>query len=253
MRLLGGQAWVPLITPSVATAMQAVTVVLLLAAAAGIRPYHLFAALACIAMTISEGMLRGEGVIPHAPLALLLTTYVLACVPADDALTLTPKRARGATGPAVYQAALVAAGLIFSFTYALSAARRLSTGGLEIYFDDSILAMIATAAAEWGHWSALGIQACESTFMAWSLRLSFPVVTLIELLSPLCIFSRRFRWIWIAVIVPFHIGVGILMAIWFTCNLLLIPLLVAGFDPFRSPGSGTGEDRQPRDALCGRA
>ena len=67
--------------------------------------------------------------------------------------------------------------------------------------------------------------------MAWALLLGYPLVTLFELLSPAWVFSPRFRWAWIAVMVPFHIGTGLLMGIWFNYNLALIPLLVAGFVP----------------------
>ena len=48
-------------------------------------------------------------------------------------------------------------------------------------------------------------------------------------------------------IVPFHIGVGFLMGIWFTYNLALIPLLIAGFDPFRGRDIGQQESGQIND------
>jgi hypothetical protein len=249
MRLLGAGLWVPLITPAVAIGIQTLTIGLLLLVAAGIGPYRRLAPLACIALTISEGMVRGRGVIPHAHMILLLTTYILCWFPAADALTVFRQRNLRPADPVMYRAPLVAASLVMSFTYLLAAARRFSNGGLAIFLDDSMLCATAARDAELGSAGGLGIWACETVATAWALRVGFPVVTLFELLSPLCVFSKRFRWIWIAVMVPFHIGTGLLMGIWFTYNLALIPILVAGFDPFRRRDRQDREDSRPGDAL----
>jgi len=53
------------------------------------------------------------------------------------------------------------------------------------------------------------------------------------LLTPLCLFSSWFRWIWLAVMIPFHISTGFLMGIWFPYSMALVPMLLGGFDPFR--------------------
>jgi hypothetical protein len=249
MRLLGADLWVPLLTPEVAMGIQAVTIGLSLLVAAGIGPYRRLAPLACIALTISEGMACGLGMICHARTILILTSYILCWFPAADALTLMRQRNLRPARPVMYRAPLIAASLVMSSTYLMIAARRLSSGGLAIYLDDSILCATAARDAELGSAGGLGIWACETAVIAWALRLSFPVVTIFELLSPLCVFSKRFRWIWIAVMVPFHIGTGLLMGIWFPYNLALTPILVAGFDPFRRRDSPGREEAQSDDAL----
>ena len=237
MRLLGADHWIPLLTPSAAVAIQGGTVALLLAAAAGAGPYRLIAPLACVALTVSEGMARGVGHIPHSNLALIFVAYVLASFPsATDSLSLTGKRRTRSTGAAEYQSVLVATSLTFLIPYSLVAVRRIMLGGLEIYSDNSILAAIATRDGELGEVGGWGIRACESGFFGWMLVIGFPIVTLIELLSPLCLFSKWFRWIWVAVMIGFHLGVGILMGGWFPYNIALIPLLAGGFDPFRRRG-----------------
>jgi hypothetical protein len=247
MRLLGAGWWVPQITPSVGLAIQALTVGLLLAAAAGVGPYRLVAPAACLALTISEGIVRGNGQFPHRNMVLVLLACLLCGFPADDALTLFPKRTGGARSRAHYQAALVSASLLLFATYVLAAARRLSSGGWEIYFDDTILCATAMRDAELGAAGGWGIRACESVLAAWALRLGFPLVTLLELLAPLCVFSRPFRWGWIAVMVPFHIATGLLMGIWFTYNVALIPTLVGGLDPFRGRDHGLPREIDEHD------
>jgi hypothetical protein len=123
--------------------------------------------------------------------------------------------------------------LVFLIPYSLVAVRRMMLGGFGIYFDNSILLAIATRDGEIGEVGGWGIRACESELFGWMLVIGFPVVTLVELLSPLCLFSKWFRWIWVGVMIGFHIGVGVLMGGWFPYNLGLIPLLAAGFNPFR--------------------
>lgn len=245
MKLLGANWWMPVINLPVAIGFQVVTVALLIAVAAGVGPYKRLAPLACLLLTISEAMIRGDRVIPHAHMILLLSSYVLCAFPAADALTLFRRSEHQRNDSVMYRAPLVAASLLMAFTYMFAAVRRFTDGGLMIYLDDSILCATALRDAELGSTGGFGIWACQSFLAAWALRIGFPVVTLIEFLSPLYVFSRRFRWIWIAVMVPFHIGVGVLMGIWFTYNLALIPLLVAGFDPFRVRDSSQQEPGQP--------
>ena len=130
MRLLGADLWVPLITPAIGMGIHTLTIGLLLLVAAGIGPYRRLAPLACVALTISEGMVRGRGVIGHAHMILILTSYILCWFPAADALTLFRKPKLKLADPVMYRAPLVAASLVLGFTYLLAAARRFSNGGL---------------------------------------------------------------------------------------------------------------------------
>jgi hypothetical protein len=221
----------------------------LLAVAAGARPYRILAPAACLALTVSEGILRGCGQFPHRYIIVLLLAYLLCGFPAADALTLFPPRTRRTADPRPSRAALVSATLLLCLTYSLTAARRLSSGGLAIYLDDTILCATATRDAELGAAGGWGLWACESVPAAWALRLGFPLVTLLELLAPVCLFSKPFRWGWIAVMAPFHLATGLLMGIWFIHNLALIPVLVGGLDPFRRRTENAREEAQPLDAL----
>jgi hypothetical protein len=54
------------------------------------------------------------------------------------------------------------------------------------------------------------------------LVLGFPLVTVLEVLSPLCLFHRAFRRAWVAGIALFHLFTLIFMGIFFVHNLLLI-------------------------------
>lgn len=237
MKFLGTQYWFPFLTVELAVGLQGLTIALLVLVALGVGPYRILAPLACVALIVTEGLVCGNGIATHAHIILILCALVLSMLPAGDGLTLlrrplTLKPARQ------YQAALVSLSLIFCATYLMVGVRRLATSSHEIYLDDSILCATVQRDAELGSAGGLGVWMCESVVGAWMLRIGFPVVTLLELLTPLCVFSRTFRWCWLAVMVPFHIGTGFLMGIWFPYSIAFIPFFIAGFDPFRQRGDG---------------
>ena len=66
--------------------------------------------------------------------------------------------------------------------------------------------------------------------LALLLQAGFPIATVFEVLSPLCLFYRRFRWAWILVISAFHVATGLFMQIWFTANFLLIFVFLTDID-----------------------
>jgi hypothetical protein len=230
MQLLAADRWVPHLSISVAVSLQAITLTLLVLVMLGMGPYHLLATLSCILLTLCEGLVRGNGVATHANIILLLSCYLLALFPAADALVLIRRRAPFPTSSSQYVAGMISLCVLFSLTYLFVGARRLSASGLAIYFDDSILCSVALRDAERGPDGGMGLWLCQSSWGGWALRLGFPVVTLAELLTPLCLISRPARWLWLAVMLPFHIGAGLIMGIWFPWHLALMPLLVLGID-----------------------
>ena len=58
--------------------------------------------------------------------------------------------------------------------------------------------------------------------------LGLPVVTAVEVCAPACLFSRRFRQAFLAVMVPFHVLSWVFLDVWFWENLLLYALLLDG-------------------------
>jgi hypothetical protein len=90
----------------------------------------------------------------------------------------------------------------------------------------------ARRSTEPGFWNnGSGWMVLEHPWVAWLVQAGFPVVTLFEVCSPLCLFSRRFRWAWLVVIVAFQVGTYSLMQIWFLHNVLLMPVLLVEIEP----------------------
>ena len=67
-----------------------------------------------------------------------------------------------------------------------------------------------------------------------------------EMLSPLCLFSRRFRWLWLAVIIPFHFTTLFTMNIFFDYNIILLLLLLTPLPFWVATRLGTREELSGR-------
>src|SRR5205823_10496023 len=110
---------------------------------------------------------------------------------------------------------------MISLTYAFVGTRRLVASAPEIFLDGSIFRYVALCSAQggaFGHQS--GLSPLEQPWPALLLQIGFPIITVLEGLTPLCLISRRFRWVWLVVMVPFHCVTWYLMKIFFLYNIL---------------------------------
>jgi hypothetical protein len=222
LRLLPSPALEVLRDVAVLRGLQAITLSGLVLLVLGLGPYYVIAIGTCVLLTISQGLMRGFGHVCHNELALLYASYVLAVIPAADAVALGSRRVR-LSPPAAYAAAMFTIALVLCLTYAFVGVRRLASGGLSIFLNDTILNYMVLRDAECGSdCIALGHYVLEYPWLATLARIGFPLVTFLEVLSPLTLFYAPLRRIWIAVMLPFHLGSGLMMNIWFPFNMMLI-------------------------------
>lgn len=204
--------------------------VLLLLSASGVPFYRGVALVTCILLTFYQGVIFGFTSVTHGPIAALYVAWVLAVFPSADALSLR-RNPRPRSSNHVYQAAILTATVLFLVTYMLVGVRRIFDGGIDIFLDGSILRYLARNSVSPVHLSQrLGLLVLESPSLSMLSEIGFAMVTLCEVLSPLCVASKWFRRAWLVVMIPFHVLSWPLLQLLFLHNILLLCVLVIDLD-----------------------
>ncbi len=238
LSLLPDSARDALLTPAGIVGLRAVTALLCLAAALGrLRGAALL--LPLVPLWIDRAFLSSFGYVGHSETALLLGAAALAGL--------------SAVGSAAPRRAETAVLLVLTLGYALTGLHRLAHGTPDV-FDADVLRWWAARNATWDCWEtdlpfACGAAFADSTHLPRLLAWGFPLVTLLEIASPVVLLSRRFALGWLAGIAAFHLLSLIVLSIFFWENLVLATLLVAR----HSPDGGTQSDSGASSSSSGPA
>jgi hypothetical protein len=156
-----------------------------------------------------ESIVRGYGHANHAEIPALLAVLIYAVAAAFPVRDRRPEP--------------LAIALVLGLTYTLTAAHRIAYGGLELFLSDSIVYWSVHRASFVDSWQiGLGAYALSTPWFAALLQLSFPVITLCELLVPLALLSKKIRLITVPSLLGFHVGVFLIMNILFWQNAVLL-------------------------------
>jgi predicted DCC family thiol-disulfide oxidoreductase YuxK len=228
------------------------------AAALGIAP-RVSMPLATGLFIVTQAIPRAlQGHVNHAQIPVMFASLLLTLGPSADALCLWPRRAHAATRPTqAYQATLVIILGIVCLGYTFIAAYRLAYGGWALFTSDTLL-----------HWFAqrnlgapdpnatLGMVIVRSPLLSQLSIWSFPAITMLELLAPLTLISRRFRLFFIPSMLLVHVGIYFAMHISFSQLACLYVLFIdsAYWSP-RKPAVDAHGTPQPLlilfDGVCG--
>ena len=223
--LLPSDWFVALYAASGLAALKATTALLLVPCIAGVPPFRPLAITACLLLTLQFALLRSTGDVNHGELAMLYAAWVLAVAPSADVLAV---RARSsARAPTTYAAAMVLIAFLFCLTYAFTGGYRLAMGTPGIFLDDAGTWPVLRASLRPGPFDrAYGAEILASPAVWSAFPVVFAGVTLFEVLAPLCLVSTRFRWLWLAWTIVFHLASWLTLQIIFVHNLLLMPLVL---------------------------
>jgi len=231
-------------SPPILVGLQVAGIVLSILCLLGARPWPPIAATATVAILWHDGMIKSfQGFMNHAQVAILVASILLVIAPAADGLTPwrehRERRAdRQPPGQWTYGSTLFATALVLSVAYSMIGIRRLLFGGWATFTDGSILRWVAARTDEYSVYGfRVGEWLLDLPGIAVLLPLGMLVVTLLEALSPLALFEDRFRRLWLAGLLPFHVSTLLLMNIFFWENLLLLLVL------FVAPRSGKSEQK----------
>jgi len=225
LALLPSGFWDRLFQPTPLLVLEVGLFLVFLLAALGARPFPLIGIAAMGGMLLFDGIAKGWGsYVNHAQMGVLYAGILIAVSPAADALS--PFRRRERSSPGVYRFPLVATAVVLAVTYALIGAQRLEVGGMEIFTGDAFPTYLAIRTFEYSAFQfQLSTLLLGSGGAILALRAAFAVTTVFEILSPLALVSRRFRKLWLIVIVPFHLATLVTMNIFFWENLILLLLV----------------------------
>jgi hypothetical protein len=193
----------------------------LVAATAGwiFRPAAL---LASLLLVVTQGVIRGFGHINHAEIPMLYAAFLLALFPCADAWALRRRPAIPARSE-FYAAPFLLIIAALSFSYYFAGLNRVFHGR-EVFFGQSMQTwLISGALRDAGASPGLGRLANNMPLFQVTMDAGFYLVSLLELLAPLCLVSRRFRWIFCPVMGLFHLLAWVGMNLLFWAHLALLP------------------------------
>jgi hypothetical protein len=193
--------------------------VVTLAASLWPRAFRYAAPVASLLLVVHLSLIHGFGGISHALILSLLAAITLAV------FANLPRRQHSAEyNPNA--APLISVALVITLCYSLVGLTRLASG-IPVFTGDTIVNYVVSRSLRSYYYDFnVGLAAASWAPAAWLLRAGFPVVTMTEVLSPLVLVSRRFRAVFLAVMIPFHLLTLVLMEVNFIENLLLYVVLV---------------------------
>lgn len=175
-------------------------------------------------LTVQQSLIRGLGDINHSDIASLLIFYMLMIMPPYLMTENSNDQDRMRTS---YVRAMA---WILVTPYCLIAAHRLLNGFT--VFDPAAMSSWLVHLSLRPSWFGFecGAQLAEHQWVVQILSTGFLLITLLELLTPFCMVNLKFRWIWIIVMIPFHVSTLFLMNIFFWENIIFLTLF---FYPLR--------------------
>ncbi len=235
LRILPDSFYDILLTTAGLQTMKWVLMAGLIACAVGVRPWKAVAIPTVLLLTLQQGIPRGFfAYVNHKELSAMYATYVLAMFPATgfSPFSLAASKARTKADEATNRFMMALLSTVLLVPYCLIALRRLSKNDWTFWGSDLLPTYLArnSFSESWYGLGAIGQMVLRSSWLTFAVEAGFFLVTIFELLAPLCLIHRRFRHVWLVVMAGFHLSTLFLMDIFFWESLLLFPVLLLDGD-----------------------
>lgn len=244
--LIPAPVWAALWTPPALVGLKTLLVAGLGWLVLGLPRYQAVAIVTCGLLTLFDGMEKSLGHINHSKMLMLYSAYVLAAFPSADAFSLSRRRSAPAP-PVMYAAPVVVISLLIVVAYSMIGAFRIGRSGLGIFWGDAIKNWFLKRSYEANSTEfRFGIMIAENATLLAGAKIGFAVTGALELLSPLCLVSRWFRFAWVPTMLAFHCLSLFTMNIFFWQNAILILLVMMDWDRVLALHFGAGRGAQAR-------
>lgn len=177
--------------------------------------------LACIGLTLHQGIGRSFGQINHAEISLLYAAFILVAFECANSFyshkdTIKSDKFNPNGVPILMIMATICT------AYCLIGINRLVYGGIEIFQTEGMTIWVLQN-SQTSRFLGLNLEQLilANPWLSQMLNIAFPVSTLIEISAPFCLISHRFRRTFVLLMIPFHIFVWIFMGPDFWENILL--------------------------------
>ena len=198
--------------------------------------FMITASVASILLTVHQGLIRGFGHVNHGEIVLLLAAYLLSLFAVADYIAFG-RNGRAPEGINLNSIPLIGILAVMCFTYSFVGIHRLIFSGPELYTSDTILYHVLTNSLISDTWHfQLHELVLHHAWVSKLFKMGFPVLTFFEILAPLCLISRWFRYAFVAVMGPFHLLSGIFLGVFFWQTLVLYMLFFDSSPPPKEEG-----------------
>jgi hypothetical protein len=189
------------------------TIIFILLAMAGVYS-NVTAKISCLLIFFHLALVKSFSHLQHAEMPPLYVAMVLAVFRSDDAFALLPSKRKKPASPGEYSVAILFIMIIISFTYFEVGVYRLLKSAPGIFLDDSmklwaVFYSLKDQDYNWGFGKLFLQYPAISTF----LKIGFPFVTILEILAPVSLISRKFKYFFVLFMFLFHVTVFITMKI----------------------------------------
>jgi len=226
LALLPAKAMDNLLTPTGLTLLLIFTL-FVLALCLTNRAFHLTSTAAVILLTTYASLMRGFGPAVHTDVVPLLAVYVLAGFAWADFFQIKFGQKKNSPPASWSSFPIITIVALLCISYMLVGFNRMLTGGLPLFMGDTMEVWTIDASLRGYYFNTnIGWHVAEWPWVVLVLQLGLPVITLFEMTAPLCLVSSHYRWIFIPVMLSFHLLSLVFMNIFFFDDMFLYLLLV---------------------------
>ncbi len=225
LTLLPTAALDDLLTPTGLTLFLLVTLTVLVIGLTN-RAFPLVSTLAALLLTAYSCLIRSFGPAVHTDIVALLAVYVLAAFSWAD--FFQEKLSKDKSSPNAWCSyPLVTIVALLCLSYALVGYNRIVRGGLPIFTGDTMEVWAIDASLRAYYFNTnIGWHIPDWPFVVFMLKSGLPVITVFEIIAPLCLAWPHFRWMFIPFMLSFHLLSLVFMNIFFFDDMLLYLLLI---------------------------
>jgi hypothetical protein len=188
------------------------------------KAFPVVATVAAVLLTAYSSLIRSFGPAVHTDIVLLLAVYALAGFAWADWIAL---KFGGKKSNASSSYPLVTIVAMLCLSYCLVGLNRTVAGGIRVFTGDSMEAWAIDAGLRGYYFNTnIGWHIPDWPAVVFMLRSGLPFITLFEITAPLCLAVPHYRWIFIPVMLSFHLLSLVFMNIFFFDDMLLYLLLI---------------------------